>query len=371
MLAPALERVCKAQQLVRRDVLRREDVCHLRLAGGDRAGFVEGDNFDAAGFLEARRRLEQNAVLCAEATAHHDGDRRSQAERARAADDKHRNAARQRITDGLPDQEPHDRRHKRDPDDRRDEHAGDFVRNLRDRCLRRRRVGDHLDDLRERRVLADARCAAAEEAGLVARRRRDRVAGRFIRRDALAGQRRFVDRAHALEHHTVHRDTLARPHDEDIVLCHLLDRDRDLLPVTDNRCGLWRKLHQALERIRRLALRPGLEHLADRDERQDHGRGLKIEVHHVIHDRVHVAAHLRAGHRKQRIGTVRERRCRAEGDQRVHVRRAVPQALEAADEEFLVDDHDDDRQQQLRQTHGHMIVVVEARQRPAPHHVPH
>ena len=371
MLTLALERIREAQQLLRRDALRWEDVRHLRLAGRDRAGLVERDNFDAARLLEARRRLEQDAVLRAEAAAHHDGDRCREAERTRAADDEHRNAARQRVANRLPDQEPHDRRHKRDPDDRRDEHAGHFIRDLRDWRFRRRRVGDHLDDLRERRVLADARRAAAEEAGLVDRRGRDRVARRLVRRDALAGQRRFVDRARALEHHAVHWDALARPHNKYIVPLHLFDRHGDLLPVADNGGRLRRELHQAFQCIRRLALRSRFEHFTDRDERQNHRRGLKIEVHHVVHDGVHVAAHLRAGHREQCVGAVHECRRRAKGDQRVHIRRAVPQALEAADEKFLVDDHDDDRQQQLCQTHRHVVVIVEARQRPAPHHVPH
>ena len=45
--------------------------------------------------------------------------------------------------------------------------------------------------------------------------------------------------------------------------------------------------------------------------------------------------------------------------------------LEAADEELLVDDHNDDRQQQLRQPHCDMVADIELWQRPAPHHVPH
>ena len=49
----------------------------------------------------------------------------------------------------------------------------------------------------------------------------------------------------------------------------------------------------------------------------------------------------------------------------------MPQGLIAADEELLVDDHDDHRQQQLGQPHGHMVVVVKRRQGPAPHHVAH
>mgnify|MGYP000285499852 CR=1 FL=1 len=50
---------------------------------------------------------------------------------------------------------------------------------------------------------------------------------------------------------------------------------------------------------------------------------------------------------------------------------AVEQALEAADEELLVDDHYDARQQQLDQTHGNVVAVEPVGERPAPHHVAH
>jgi ethanolamine utilization protein EutS len=50
---------------------------------------------------------------------------------------------------------------------------------------------------------------------------------------------------------------------------------------------------------------------------------------------------------------------------------AVEQALEAADEELLVDDHHDARQQQLNQTHGNVVAVEPVGERPAPHHVAH
>ena len=49
----------------------------------------------------------------------------------------------------------------------------------------------------------------------------------------------------------------------------------------------------------------------------------------------------------------------------------MPQALETADEKFLIDYHHDGREQQLRQPHGDVIVRVKRGQRPAPHHVAH
>ena len=59
------------------------------------------------GFLQGCGGLEQNAVLRAQAVAHHDGYRRCQTQRAWAADHQHRNAARQRIANAHAQQQPH------------------------------------------------------------------------------------------------------------------------------------------------------------------------------------------------------------------------------------------------------------------------
>ena len=267
MLAFLLQRNGVGQKLVLRYACRREKIRDCRLAGGDGAGFVERNDLNSAGFLQAGCRLEENAVLRAETAADHDRNRRRQAQRARAADDQHRNAARQTVAEGLADQQPDNRCDNCNRNDRRDKNAGDLVGNFGNRRFGRRRVGDHLNDLRERRVLPDARGAAGQKARLVDRCGRDRIAGGFVRRDALAGERCLVDCARAIEHHAVDRNALAGADDEGVSGLHLLDGDGFFFPVPNDRRRLGCQLHEALECIRRLALRPGLEHLADGDER--------------------------------------------------------------------------------------------------------
>ena len=115
----------------------------------------------------------------------------------------------------------------------------------------------------------------------------------------------------------------------------------------------------------------GLQHLAHGNQSQYHGCGLKIKLMHIGHNAVHVHIDLCYGHGEQGVGAVPEGRAGAQGHQSIHVRCAVKQALEAVDEELLVDDHDDDRQQKLGQAHGYVIVHHEAWYRPAPHHMPH
>ena len=92
---------------------------------------------------------------------------------------------------------------------------------------------------------------------------------------------------------------------------------------------------------------------------------------HVAHDRVHIPAHLCSGHRKQCIDAVSKRCGRTERHKGVHIRGAMPQALEAADKKLLIDHHDRDSKEQLYQSHCDVIPVEKGRQRPVPHHMPH
>ena len=371
MLAPALKRRSKAQELILPYSAGRYHVRHFRGSGGDSAGLVEHDGLDLAGSFHRDGGLKEYPVLCTHAVADHYRDRRRKAEGAGAADNEHGYAAREREADAPAEQQPHNECDDRDGYDCRDEHAGDLIGDLRYRRLGRGGFADHFDDLAESRVLADAQCAAADIAVLVHGRGGDLITLGLVDGDALAGQRRFIDRAAALDNNAVNGDALTRTHGKDIVLLEQLYRDLALGVALDDRGGLGRELHEPAQGVGRLALGARFKHLADGDERQDHGGGLKVEVHHIAHDGFLVPAHLSAGHGKERIGAVNKRGAGAERDERIHIRCAVHESLEAADEELLIDDHDDHRQQQLRQPHRDMVAVIELRQRPAPHHVPH
>ena len=371
VLAAALKGGRAAQQLVLAHALGGQQIGELRLAGGDRPGLVERDDVDPPRLLEGGGGLEQDALLRADAAADHDRDGRGKSQGAGAADDEHGDAAREGEAELTTEEQPHQRRHEGDRHDHRHEHAGNAVRDLRDRGLGRRRVRYHADDLAERRILADARRLALQVALAVDRRGRDAVARRLVHGDALAGQGGFVHSARPLENKAVDGDALARAHHKDVAPLHLLDGDGFLLPVYQQGRGLRRDLHEALERVGGLALASGLQRLAHGDEREDHRRRLKVKFVHPGHGGVGTARELRRRHREERVDAVDEARRRAEGDEGIHVRRAVQQALEAADKEFLVYDHDDGREQQLDKAHGHVVAVKELRQRPAPHRMPH
>ena len=249
MLTAPLERISKREQLISADPICGNNIGHGRLAARYRAGLVERDYPGLAGIFERNCCLKQNSVLCADTVSDHYRDRSRKSERARTADDKHRDSACKRISERLSRKEPCGDSHRRYRYNGGNEHAGHLVRYLCDRRLGRRRVADHRDYLRKRSVLADPASLAADKAGAVQRSRRNGAALRFVHRNALAGKRRFIHRAAAAEHNAVHRDALTGTNDKYISPRHLGYRDGDLLAFPLDRCSLRRKLHQPAQRI--------------------------------------------------------------------------------------------------------------------------
>ncbi len=195
VFAHSLKGISRAEQFRLGTARRRQDIRDLRLAGGNRAGLVQCGDLDLADIFQSLGGLEENAVLRADTAADHNGDRRRQSQRTGTGDDQHRNRARQREAQRPSRNQPSGKHDKRNADHRRDEHAGDFIRNAGNRRLRGGGVGHHADDLRQACVRADAGRAAVEMPGLIDGSGRNRVARVFIDRDGFAGQGGFVNRA--------------------------------------------------------------------------------------------------------------------------------------------------------------------------------
>ena len=167
MLAPALQRGGKSQQLRLAHALGGQDVGDLGFAAGDGAGLVQRHDLGAACGFQRSGRLEQDAVLGPQTVADHDGHRCGQAQRTGAADDQHRDAAGQRIAELPAQQQPDDGGDHCDGDDRRDEEARHGVGDLGDGGLGGGGVADHPDDLRQSGIFAHAGGLAPQEARLV------------------------------------------------------------------------------------------------------------------------------------------------------------------------------------------------------------
>ena len=371
MLAFGFQSQRQGQKLLLADALLRHQIRHLGGTLGNGAGFVQNYDVGLAGLLQADGSLEEDAVPGTYAVAHHNGNRGGKAQGAGAADDQHRDAPGQGVGKALAQQKPDHGGDDGNGNDRRHEHTGNLIGDLGNGGLGSGRVGDHPDDLGQGGVLPHPGSPAAQEAGLVHRSGGDTVPRCLIHGDALAGEGRLVHGPGALQHHAVHRDVLPGADHKLVSLLDLLNGYGDLFAILHNHRRLWCQLHQALQGIGGFALGPGLQHFAYGDEGQDHGGGLKIEFVHVHHDPVHIPMDLGIRHGKQGIDTPDKGGHGAQGHQAIHIGCLVFQGGEAADEELLIDDHDDPGQQELHQAHGHMVPMEPGRQGPAKHHVAH
>ena len=196
------------------------------------------------------------------------------------------------------------------------------------------------------------------------------VAGCLIHRDGFAGQGRFVHSRMAFQYRTVHRDTLAGTNHEHVALLHLGDRDDLFRAVHDDRGRLRRKGHERFDRVSGAAFGAGLQHLAHGDQGKDHRSGLEVELMQIMMY-CFWCMQLCMGHAEEHGQAVPKGRCGSQRHQSVHVGRAFHQGFETADEEFLVDDHNDGRQHQLEQGDRQRVLRQDSGQRPAPHHMAH
>ena len=371
MFGATLQGRGQREEFLLRNALCRQNVRCGRFAAGDGARLVEDDDLRLAGLFERDGRLEEHAVSGAKAAAHHDGDRRGEAEGAGTADDENRDAPGQGEGEILAGGKPACRRHGGNGDDGGHEDAGDAVCDLGNGGLGGRGVAHHLDDLGKGRVFADALSPAAQEARLVDGGSRNGIARRLVHGNALARQGRLVDGAGALLDDAVHGNAGAGTHDEDVAHPHLLHGDLGFPSVPDDEGPAGRQGHEALEGAGGLALAARLEHLPHGDEREDHGRRLEVEVVQPFCGEGSAAVRLRPGHGEEHKGAPAEGGGRSQGHERVHVGGALERALEADGKELAVDDHDGRCQEQLEQAQCRGVAVEEGGQGPAQHHVPH
>ena len=150
------------------------------------------------------------------------------------------------LTDEIPsEQQPHYQRHQRYCHNHRHKHAGYPVCYLCNGGLCCRRIRNHFDYLRKRRILPHPCGAASYIPRLVYGRRRNAVPFRLVNRDALSRKGRFIYCAAALQHYSVNGNAFSRPHGKLLALKNLLRRHRYFFAVPYDSCRLRGKIHKA------------------------------------------------------------------------------------------------------------------------------
>ena len=159
--------------------------------------------------------------------ANHDRHRRREAERARTRDDQHGHG----VHDGMrktrlrSEGYPPDECHERDCDHGRNKPASNFVRQPLDRGSRALRLADHLHDLRQHGLAADA-VGAHHERSVAVYGRADHTRGRrLLHGRGLACDHGLVHCAQSFEHYAVHRDLFSGADSQPISRLYLFERD--------------------------------------------------------------------------------------------------------------------------------------------------
>jgi hypothetical protein len=102
--------------------------------------------------------------------------------------------------------------------------------------------------------------------------------GFFSTGQRFARQHGFVHRTATIDHHTVHRNLLARPDEDNIPDADIVHGHLRLHPVTDDAGGLRAESHQFLDRLRGATLGARFEEFPEFDERDDDRGGLEINM---------------------------------------------------------------------------------------------
>ena len=106
----------------------RDEIRHLRLSVGDRAGLIKDDGRQLVCRLKRHATFDENAVFRALACPCHDSGGRGKAKRAGAGDHQNRHKNRQCKGDAFACDQPSDRRHNRDNGHGRHKPAGNHIR---------------------------------------------------------------------------------------------------------------------------------------------------------------------------------------------------------------------------------------------------
>mmetsp|Transcript_20673 Transcript_20673/g.57109 ORF Transcript_20673/g.57109 Transcript_20673/m.57109 type:complete len:463 (-) Transcript_20673:680-2068(-) len=345
----------------------------LGLPARQRARLIQDHTLQLRADLKRRSAArDEDAVLCGYTSRGHHRRRRRQAKGARAGDEEHREAMLQHeeepvqlrpvadaalqdlseghqvgaVDDPIPDGPGHDRQ--------RDHEGHEAVRNGVGHLLHRGpgelRALHQRGDLAQHRLRAQALNLHLHPATHALGAADDEVPLLLRHRPRLAGQQRLVERGdhRALVarlgrggHAPVRRRRLAREDLEDVPELHKVHGDllglglATLAAVVRQEVGLGQlQCQQCAQRGGGLPLRPGLNGLADKNERDDHARRLEVGWRRGL-ARVAEADFWAEDQEDHHREGVHEREERTQRDEHIHVPDARLQGVVRADVEAL------------------------------------
>ncbi len=233
-------------------------------------------------YLQRLRVLDQNALACGGAGAHHDGGGCGQPECTGAGNHQHGD----RVEDGglpvLRGQAPAQQCHQCNTDDHRHEHGADLVHQPLYRRFLRLGGLHHAHDAGQRRLCAYGRGAHHDQALGVDRAACHVVARMPGNRQAFARDQRFVHLRGTLDDLAVDCDAFTGAHHHQVTELYVLQRDVLVFSVQAAARGVGAQRLQRANGCRRLVLGACLHPLAQQHQRDDDRRSLEIQVGHAV-----------------------------------------------------------------------------------------
>ena len=254
----------------------------LRLAFGERAGFVDDERVDFFQGLEGFGVLDEDSGVGAAAGADHDRHGSGESEGAGAGDDQDGDGIDERVREARlrTEDEPGDERDRGDGDDGGNEPGGDAIGEALDGSAAALGLADQLDDSREQSFGADALGAHDERSGGVDGGADDFAVGFFFDGDRFAGDHRFVDGAAAFEDDAIDGNFFAGTDAEAVAGFDLFERN--VFFRSPSACeqarGLRAEVEQGADGGAGAAAGAEFHDLAEQDERRDGGGGFEVDV---------------------------------------------------------------------------------------------
>ena len=254
------------------------EICQLRLAPSQGAGFIEDDGVHPRQCLQGRAFAEQHAHFGALTGSDHNGCWRSQSHRAGTSDQQYADRRDEGKGQGWlgPEAEPGDERQNREHNHNGNENSRYLVGQRLNRGFISLGRFHHSDDLCQNGVRTDPR--SPERQGTVLINGSTHQLGVFLfgHGNGLAADHGLVHVGLAFFHHAINRNPLSRAHLDTVTRYHGFDGHFDGLPVPNDTGGLGLQLQKFFDCLRRPAFGDVLEVASQQNERHDYCRCLEI-----------------------------------------------------------------------------------------------
>ena len=300
--------------------------------------------------------FDQDSVLRAFSGSHHNRHRRSQTQRAGAADDQYTDGTAESEFKTFAPKQPENAGCQCNEHDHRYKYTGYFIRHAGNGGLAAAGFVHQPDNLTDRAVFPYPLGCKMNKPGFIDGGADDCISRLFFHRDALPGNGRFIHAGSAADDHPVCRNAFAGAHHDFIAFRQFFRRNDNFRAVPDDRSLFRRQVHQFFNGAGGAAFGTGFQPFAEGNQGDDHTSRFKIQIHAVqIHQR-RIAVTQAPADTVDGKNSVNQRGAGPYRHQRIHVGTAHGQTLKSADKKLFIDNQNGQYQDKFRKSQPECII---------------